>query len=643
MSLFKFLAAFTICFPFLAGFVTSCARKGSKMQSMLVYISASVEIVSGIALASMFFINGCEKQTFFENTEFVDMLMVAGDIALMCIITAMALKNKKYFVIPLTVIPTLAMVYLELFALPSMDLISCPAIRIDRLAVLMVIIVTIIGGFINFYSVGYMKGYHHHHPEFKDRTNYFLPLLMVFLGAMCGLVMSSNLIWLCFFWEVTSTISFLLIGYTKTKEAVDNSFKAIWMNLLGGCALVGAIYIAVYNCGTSDLEMLLAIDSNKIQIAVALFAFAALTKSAQFPFSGWLLGAMCAPTPSSALLHSATMVKAGIYLLIRIAPAMHTNASGIMTAFVGGFTFLIASMLAISASDAKKVLAYSTISNLGLMVACCGTGTRETIFGAVMLLIFHAVSKAMLFQAVGAVENSLGSRDIEDMDGLIMRMPKLATVIIIGILGMYTAPFGMLISKWVAFQAFVDSNSIILVLMVAFGSATTMFYWTKFLSKILTMRVRTPVKDVTQKSEYISLAVHAVAVILICAFLSPIVSGYVEPMMEEMFHEGVAMFSNTELITMVILLMFMFLVPLGTYAVCRKLPERRVPAYMAGINTGDGNQFVDSFGNAKQMNMSNWYMEDVFGEKKLMAPAVWASTLFIIIMIIIVAVGGYAL
>ena len=123
-------------------------------------------------------------------------------------------------------------------------------------------------------------------------------------------------------------------------------------------------------------------------------------------------------------------------------------------------------MMAIAQNDGKKVLAFSTISNLGLIVGCAGIGAEETVWAAVFLMIFHSVSKSMLFQSVGATENTLGSRDIEDMHGLIIRVPKLAYIMGIGIAGMYLAPFGMLISKWVALKAFVDSGNFVLVLCI---------------------------------------------------------------------------------------------------------------------------------------------------------------------------------
>ena len=139
-----------------------------------------------------------------------------------------------------------------------------------------------------------------------------------------------------------------------------------------------------------------------------------------------------------------------------------------MVTTIGGFTFLATSMLAIGQSDGKKVLAYSTVSNLGLITACAGIGMHEAVWAGILLMIFHAVSKSLMFLSVGAVENVLGSRNIEDMHGLIVKLPELAFVMIVGIAGMFLAPFGMLISKWAALKAFIDSNSILLVIFLIY-------------------------------------------------------------------------------------------------------------------------------------------------------------------------------
>ena len=298
----------------------------------------------------------------------------------------------------------------------------------------MSLIIGIVGCLICVYAIGYMKDYNRHHLDYKDRRYFFFGMLFLFLGAMMGLIFSSNLIWIYFFWEITSICSFLLIGYNQTDEAMENSFKALWMNLLGGLGFAVAIAYAAISLQVINIQDLVALavssdaKAGLALIPVVFLAFAGLTKSAQLPFSGWLLGAMVAPTPTSALLHSATMVKAGVYLLIRLAPAMEGNLAGLMVTTIGGFTFLVTSMLAISQDDGKKVLAYSTISNLGLITACAGVGMHEAVWAAILLMMFHAVSKSLMFLSVGAVENCTGSRNIEDMHGLIVKLPGLAYV-----------------------------------------------------------------------------------------------------------------------------------------------------------------------------------------------------------------------
>ena len=162
-----------------------------------------------------------------------------------------------------------------------------------------------------------------------------------------------------------------------------------------------------------------------VMLPVLLLCFAGMNKAAQYPFGNWLLGAMVAPTPSSALLHSSTMVKAGVYLVLRCSPVLQNSASGAIVALIGGTSFVMCSALAISQSNGKKVLAYSTIANLGLIVLCAGIGTSFTLWAALLLIIFHAVAKALMFLCVGTVDHQTGSQDIEDMYGLVSRMPLL--------------------------------------------------------------------------------------------------------------------------------------------------------------------------------------------------------------------------
>ena len=560
----------------------------------------------------------------------------------MCVVTFLSFKYKKYWVSLLSIVPTAAMVWLEL-AGPKTEKIA--HIYIDHLSVLMCIIVGVIGGLIAIYATGYMHGYHAHHKNVNDRRHYFFMLLYLFLGAMFGFVLSESLLWIDFFWELTSVCSFLLIGYTREEEAITNSFRALWMNLLGGCTLaVGIVYFAVEMHCVSLHELVSACigGGNPVAtIAVALIAFAALTKAAQLPFSTWLIGAMVAPTPSSALLHSATMVKAGIYVLLRLSPAMAGTLTGNLIALIGGFTFLATSLMAIAQSDGKKILAFSTISNLGLMVACAGVGTPETMWSGVFLMIFHAISKSLLFQDVGATENSLHSRDVEDMHGLLYILPKLAAFMFIGIAGMFLAPFGMLISKWAALRAAVDERNIILVIFIVFGSATTSLYWTKWMGKLVshTHLTEEKIKDVTRPTEMLSLVVHAVLMLLLCA-LFPILSGvYVNPLVEETFSVSMNVLPTHILIVLAIIILLVFAVPVLAYIYSRKMTYNRKDSYMNGVNYGDNRSFVDSFGERKTLWLSNHYYKDLVGKRKLMKPC-QIITMATLIVVMAVIIGG---
>ncbi len=626
---------FLILFPFLIAGVLAVTQNNTARKT-IVYLSGGIIIAAAIALAVSQLVLGSGNAKTWRGEEslihIVDYAMLAVEAFLMVLVVILSIKHRKYYAGLLSVIGTVLVGWFELSgrAVKGTANLYC-----DRLTVVMCLVIAVIGSLICMYAVGYMHDYHHHHTEYKDRRTFFFPMLFVFLGAMFGLVTSSNLIWIYFFWEITSISSFLLIGYTRTKEAVNNSFRALWMNLLGGLGFAAAIVLAGMRLNVGTLQELVSYsDKALILVPVILLAFAAITKSAQMPFSRWLLGAMVAPTPTSALLHSATMVKAGVYLLLRLAPVMGGELSGTMVSVIGGFTFLIASMLAITVSDGKKVLAYSTISNLGLITACAGVGSPDTVWAGVLLLMFHAVSKSMLFQAVGSFENATGSRNIEDMHGLMRSYPRLAIIMVIGIAGMFLAPFGMLISKWAALKAFVDAKNIFLVVSIVFGSATTMLYWTKWLAKILICKADThKVTHKTPGSEWTSLFTHAALMIVLCVSLPISSKRLIEPLLSQLYSKTVSVLSVEDLIIMVIMMFMIFVVPAVAGLFVHKIKVKPVITYMSGINNGDDRRFIGSFGERKLQYLSNWYMVDYFGEKRIWKPAVYVATALIVIFI----------
>ena len=607
--------------------------RNEKVRGYIVYAGAGIIMLTTVIFIGTWIGDGAQTWMFYPETEMIDHLMTVGDIFLMCLIIYLSVKHGKVLPIILSVAQTALVIYTEFTA----EVAEGPHMMVDWLTILMCVIIAFIGGFICIYTVGYMKGYHHHHKEVKDRQPFFFFMLFLFLAAMFGLVLSQNLVWIYFFWEITSVISFLMIGYTQSDEAVNNSFCALWMNLLGGLGFAVAIALMAQLHGT--LQLLEVVNIGAL-LPLMCLSLAGMTKSAQLPFSTWLLGAMVAPTPSSALLHSATMVKAGVYLLIRISPALEGNLVGIIVSSIGGFTFIMASMMAIAQNDAKKVLAFSTISNLGLIVACSGIGVEETVWAAVFLMVFHAVSKSMLFQSVGATENTLGSRDIEDMHGLIIRVPKLAYIMGIGIAGMYLAPFGMLISKWLALKAFVDSGNVILVLCIAYGSATTMFYWTKWLAKLLCYHIpRDTVKDVTRKDEYISMSFHAIVMLLLCLFLPVVAITVVNPIVRELFGNTHDVLSMSVLTTMAIMLVSIFIVPVVMFFISRRSHQELVPIYMNGVNEGDNRFFTNSFGGKDHLYLSNWYLRFEFGRRHLRIPSIIVATAVLVVGFCLV-IGG---
>lgn len=623
--------------PFFCALLLSVA-KNNILRQIITYLSSAVLIGLAITFAVKFFANGSKPMMFFTETEYVDYAMMGVEIFLMALITVLSFKYKQYYAALLSIVQTIAVLTYELGGYAPHQEIH--KIYVDQLTVIMVLIVAIVGTLITVYACGYMKDYHEHHKEYKDRRCYFFSLMYIFLGAMFGLVLSNSLIWMYFFWEITSVISFLLIGYTKAPEAIHNCFKALWMNLLGGCGFAVAIIAAGYKYNVTDIQSLILCDGSIVILPAIMLSFAALTKSAQMPFSKWLLGAMVAPTPSSALLHSATMVKAGVYLLLRLSPILAGTFAGTMVSLIGGITFLILSMFAITVSDGKKVLAYSTISNLGLITACAGVGAQETVWAGIFLLIFHAVSKSLLFQTVGSIENATGSRNIETMHGLVRRHPYLSWTLVIGIAAMFLAPFGMLISKWAALKAFIDNGSIILLLCVCFGSATTLFYWMKWMATVLASKTNdVKAKNTTSANQWFSILIHSIIMVSLC-FIFPLISrAVIIPYIHTIFDDAYQVITDDNIIIMMLMIILIFVIPAVSWFSARHTKYQKAHRYINGVNAGDQMNYIDSTGEKKRFFLSNWYMEDLFGIEKLWKPTIVISIL-IIVAIMVISIGG---
>jgi ech hydrogenase subunit A len=517
---------------------------------------------------------------------------------------------------------------------------------LDKFSVLMALINGVVGGGICLYALGYMRDYHGHAPSksqshaaepaanphagVADRRPLFFSLLFVFMGAMFGVIFSNNLLWLFLFWEITTLCSFLLIGYTQTAEARRNALRALVMNLAGGLAFALAIVWLYKQTGSIELQTLIASKQSVALLPAALLCFAGITKSAQLPFSSWLLGAMVAPTPVSALLHSSTMVKAGVYLVLRMAPVITGTKVGLMVALVGALTFLVGSLAAITASDAKKVLAYSTVANLGLIVLCGGIGTYAAVWAGVLLILFHAVAKCLLFLCVGVVEHQLHSRDIEAMSGLILKMPRVAVMMLIGMAGMFLAPFGMLISKWAVLKAVVDAYPALSVFIV-FGSAATLFFWVKWMGKLLeVVSPHTRVEQELGLGEAIALYGLSAATFLACLCFPLISSHFIEPYVVGVYGLSAHM-SQGNIIIMLIMMAMILLFPMSFINYGRGV--KVMDAYLGGANLQSSVRFLGSDHQGQAVTMNNYQLRSVLSEAWLARWGVAGATLLLALML----------
>lgn len=312
--------------------------------------------------------------------------------------------------------------------------------KIDGLSMLFGLMITGIGTLIYLYAAEYLKR--------DENIHRFYCYLTLFMGAMLGVVLSDNLITLFVFWELTSISSFFLIGYNTDQEASRKSAMwALGLTGLGGFFMLASFALIGIVAGTYSLNELLAypdvlLNNQYYYIIIFLLFAGAFTKSAQFPFHFWLPGAMKAPTPVSAYLHSATMVKAGIYILARFSPILGGDTVWNDTLMiVGGITMVIGAVLSVFHKDMKGLLAYSTISALGIIVFLIGIGTETSLYAACTFILVHALYKATLFLITGIVDHATHTRDLSVLRGLRKVMPLIAIAGFIAALSSAGIPF----------------------------------------------------------------------------------------------------------------------------------------------------------------------------------------------------------
>jgi ech hydrogenase subunit A len=341
------------------------------------------------------------------------------------------LRYKNVKISALAVAQAMLLVFVLLFV----DDAIANDVSVDSIGKIMYLVVTVVGGAIIIYSLEYLKS----EKVGAVKKRFFITLLLFFLSIMLFIVSLNSLKLFFLAFELTTLCSYLLIGFRGDERSLQMAQKALWINQIGGAFILGAVLLSQ----TLYFDSLLA---SNMQLALIFLVFAAFVKGAQLPFHTWLLGAMAAPTPVSAILHSATMVKIAPFLVLKLSDGLDFSVA-IFIALAGGFVFFAASIFALSKDFIKEILGYSTIGLLGLMIALAAFGFVEAVM---TLIVFHAISKGLLFLQAGMLEKRHGIKYLSQIKSLSNIEPFFVFTMIVAFLSLVVPPFGVFSGKFLA-------------------------------------------------------------------------------------------------------------------------------------------------------------------------------------------------
>jgi len=375
-------------------------------------------------------------------------------------------------------------------------------ILVDNVSSTMFLIINIVGGVIIVYALKYIES-----EDFsRFKKNGFIAILFFFLAIMNFIVSTNNIEIFFMLFELTTLCSFLLIRFRGDEVSSKNALKALWMNQIGGVAILLALIASITQYDTIYFDILIVNIDETFLLAIVLLAIAAFVKGASMPFEKWLLGAMVAPTPVSAILHSATMVKIAPYLMLKLAPAMSGFVSVTIT-LIGTFVFFSASLLALSKDYFKEILGLSTIALLALMMSLAAVGTEQATTACLVLIVFHAISKALLFLQAGILEKNFHLKYVDDINGLINHSPLVVFFIIVGFASLTLPPFGAFIAKFMAIESIasmIKENPMyaIAIIFISLGSVFLTLLYFKVVTKLFAKDMEIEQESITISKYY---------------------------------------------------------------------------------------------------------------------------------------------
>lgn len=451
------------------------------------FLSRMIIIATAIILSalSLYLFISIKEPYHFAVPAYTNQVVAFADLALLVFFAWVAVRRKSALVGIMTVLQGAALLYL----MNGSETETAPQFMVDKLSLFMFLLINVISSVIAIFSIKYID----EENCSAFRKKYFLSILFWFIAVMNLVVSSDNLEYFFLFFELTTLASFLLIAFRKDSTSVKNALTALWMNQIGGLAILAAIFFIRYNhFGAATFSNLLAHSSTQtILLPLALLSIAALIKGAQMPFSKWLLGAMVAPTPVSALLHSSTMVKIAPFIILRLSPVLKDTPLASVLIGLTGFVFVAAAIGALSQDNFKRILAHSTIALLALMIMMGAVGSPVTIIASLTLILFHGISKCMLFLNAGILERVFHYKQASDMDRLGESGPFTSFVITVGFMSLLLPPFGAFIGKWFSIETMgaIALNQKILgalvIVAIAFGGAVLSLLYFKVLGLLI--------------------------------------------------------------------------------------------------------------------------------------------------------------
>lgn len=488
----------------------------------------------------------------------------------------------------------------------------------DPLALALLAVSVLVGGLVVIFAIGYEPVHLRHIGQETGRSSAFLGWLLMFLAAMHLLVLADDLRLLAVGWELTTLCSFVLIGFDHDDAAVSSARRALAYNLFGGAGLAAGLWLAGSHATLSGI--LASPGAAGLTAILAFFVIAAATKSALAPFHPWLLGAMVAAAPVSALLHASTMVKAGSYLLLRLSPAFTDQWLGLVVTAVGAFSFAGAAFLALRERDLKRVLALSTVASLGMIAAAAGMGSPLALAAGIVFLLLHAAAKALAFLVVGATEQSTGTRDLEALVGIGRAKLSLAGPLLLAAAAMALPPFGIAVAKWALLLE--GGSQVVVVPILAVGAAANVALWASVAGRILVRRAsHLRFEDHIGMAEWVAIGTLTVATLGGIALTAPLAAAVADPAAAAAFGAAAPLADGWNLSAMgglfpvVPLALVVTGVLVGAAWYVRRLALSPQP-YLSGVNVGApaAMTFHDARGEARIAASGGFYWGGAMGD-----------------------------